>query len=83
MKKLYSYAYLLMVLFLTAFLIGCLKNEPQTENDSNNNITNNENINSNNEVLEGLITDPFDVNTGSVDLETIDKTHVLVKTNMS
>ena len=83
MKKLYSYAYLLMVLFLTAFLIGCSKNEPQTENDSNNNITNNENINSNNEVLEGLITDPFDVNTGSVDLETIDKTHVLVKTNMS
>lgn len=83
MKKLYNYAYLLMVLFLTAFLIGCSKNEPQTENDSNNNITNNENINSNNEVLEGLITDPFDVNTGSVDLETIDKTHVLVKTNMS
>lgn len=84
MKKLYSYAYLLMVLILTTFLIGCAKNEPQKENDSNNNnITNNENINSNNEVLEGLITDPFDVNTGSVDLETIDKTHVLVKTNMS
>ena len=83
MKKLYSYAYLLMVLILTTFLIGCAKNEPQKENDSNNNITNNENINSNNEVLEGLITDPFDVNTGSVDLETIDKTHILVKTNMS
>lgn len=63
MKKLYSYAYLLMVLILTTFLIGCAKNEPQKENDSNNNITNNENINSNNEVLEGLITDPFDVNT--------------------